>query len=185
MGQAAVALGGNISFDNNNPVNVLTEAVAEMAVAGLDIRAISRFYRTPCFPAGAGPDYINACILLHFYDDAPTLLERLHKVEQSFGRTRKGRWEARTLDLDLLFVNQRVLPDVKTQNYWRNLAQEMQKTETPRDLILPHPRLQDRSFVLCPLADIAPHWSHPLLEQSVAQMLAALDPQDVAEVVAL
>lgn len=182
---AAVALGGNVSFDNNNPVNVLTDAVAEMAAAGLDIRAVSRFYCTPCFPAGAGPDFVNAAVLLHFYEEAPVLLECLHKVEQDFGRTRKTRWGARTLDLDLIFLNQRVLPDVETQEKWRNLAQERQKTEAPRDLILPHPRLQDRSFVLCPLADIAPHWRHPLLGQTVTQMRAALDPQDVAEVVAL
>jgi 2-amino-4-hydroxy-6-hydroxymethyldihydropteridine diphosphokinase len=52
-------------------------------------------------------------------------------------------------------------------------------------LILPHPRLQDRAFVLVPLADVAPDWVHPRLALTVAQMLAALPPEDVAAVTPL
>ena len=92
------------------------------------------------------------------------------------------RWGMRTLDLDLLALGDSVLPDVETQDQWRELSPDMQARTAPDRLILPHPRLQDRAFVLVPLADVAQDWKHPRTGLSVAQMLAALPPADVAEV---
>ncbi|NIZ15523.1 2-amino-4-hydroxy-6-hydroxymethyldihydropteridine diphosphokinase, partial [Phaeobacter sp. HF9A] len=102
-----------------------------------------------------------------------------------FRRTRTERWGMRTLDLDLLAVDQQVLPDRQTYERWRDLAPERQRVDAPEQLILPHPRVQDRAFVLVPLADIAPDWRHPVLGQSVAQMLAARPKVEKDEVTAL
>jgi 2-amino-4-hydroxy-6-hydroxymethyldihydropteridine diphosphokinase len=82
------------------------------------------------------------------------------------------------LDIDLLAVGDSVLPDAGMQDLWRNLSPEAQAREAPTGLILPHPRMQDRAFVLVPLADVAPDWVHPRLGQSVRQMLAALPMAD-------
>ena len=146
--------------------------------------AVSRFFATPCFPAGAGPDYVNAAAVLEIapQTDAASTLAVLHRVEAQFGRKRETRWGMRTLDLDLLGLGDSALPDAETQDGWRNLDPALQARRAPDLLILPHPRLQDRAFVLVPLADVAPGWVHPRTGRSVAEMLAALPEADRAEV---
>jgi 2-amino-4-hydroxy-6-hydroxymethyldihydropteridine diphosphokinase len=77
------------------------------------------------------------------------------------------------------------MPDAAVQTAWRNLALADQKREAPDQLILPHPRLQDRAFVLVPLADVAADWRHPLLGLTIADMLAALPEADRAAMMPL
>ena len=182
--RAMVALGGNLPFAGLPPDQTLTAALAAFASEGLVVRAVSRFFRTPCFPAGAGPDYVNAAALLDVAQgvDAASLLRDLHMIEAKFGRERSTRWGMRTLDLDLLALGDSVLPDATEQARWRAIAPEEQVLAAPDRLILPHPRMQDRAFVLVPLADIAPDWVHPVTGLTVLDMLAALPAADVAAV---
>ena len=98
------------------------------------------------------------------------------------GRVRTQRWGQRVIDLDLLAAGDRVLPDPATQRHWMDLPEDQQRRLAPDTLILPHPRLHQRAFVLVPLADVAPDWVHPVLGQSVAQMRDALDPAEVAQI---
>lgn len=180
---ALIAFGANLPFDNRSPVLTLRSAINSFSKVNLAAPSVSRFFATPCFPSGAGPDYVNAAALLQVEPamTAPELLSRLHQVEAMFGRERKQRWGMRTLDIDLLALGDVVLPDTATQTQWRNLDAALQARETPDDLILPHPRLQDRAFVLVPLAEVAPDWRHPLLNLTVLQMMAALPAADLAE----
>jgi 2-amino-4-hydroxy-6-hydroxymethyldihydropteridine diphosphokinase len=156
-----------------------------LAAPDIEIAAVSRFFRTPCFPPGAGPDFVNAAavILTHLAPDV--LLERLHAVEAELGRERNNRWEARVVDLDLLAMGDRVLPDTATLDHWITLPMARQTREAPDRLILPHPRLQDRGFVLVPLADVAPDWHHPTLGRSVTEMLEALPEGEIDGIVPL
>jgi 2-amino-4-hydroxy-6-hydroxymethyldihydropteridine diphosphokinase len=178
--QALVAFGANLPFEGEGPAATLRKAVDALQEEGLQLLALSRFYATPCFPAGAGPDYVNAAALLQceFSIDLTSVMARLHRVEARFGRERAQRWGMRTLDIDLLAMGDSVLPDSETQDIWRRLPMEAQVRATPDQLILPHPRLQDRAFVLVPLADVAPDWVHPRTGQSVRQMLDALPKAD-------
>ncbi len=142
-------------------------------------RAFSRFYATPCFPAGAGPDYVNAVLRVETTIAADEVLAALHRIEARFGRRRETRWGMRTLDLDLIAWGDRVLPDRTTQHHWMTLPSGEQAQQAPQQLILPHPRLQDRGFVLVPLADVAPGWRHPVLGKTALQMRDALPDAEI------
>jgi 2-amino-4-hydroxy-6-hydroxymethyldihydropteridine diphosphokinase len=180
-----IALGGNLKSESGPPEATIRAAMGEIMRKIGPIADASPLYRTPCFPAGAGPDYVNAAIRLDDRGDPAALLAALHRIETLFGRAREQRWGMRTLDLDLLAVGDLVLPDTAAQSEWRALPADLQRMRAPDALILPHPRLQDRAFVLVPLADVARDWMHPVLGQTVAEMLERLPAADRAEVVPL
>lgn len=179
---ALLALGANLPFEGMTPDQTLKAAVQSFPEVSLPLPLLSRLFSTPCFPPGAGPDYVNAAALLVVERDLPAdvLLARLHRVENRYGRKRETRWGMRTLDIDLLALGDMVLPDLQTQSHWRGLDPALQHKAAPDQLILPHPRLQDRAFVLVPLADVAPDWRHPVLGLTVAEMLGNLTAADRA-----
>ncbi len=182
---ALIALGGNLATKTGTPEVTLQLAVAQIEAEIAPVMAVSRFYRTPCFPAGAGPAYVNAALAVTTALPAPEILRRLHIIESRHGRERVQRWGMRTLDLDLIALGDVVLPDAGIHTAWRALPPDLQKMRAPDTLILPHPRMQDRAFVLVPLADVAPDWTHPVLGLTVMQMLSALPQADLTEVVPL
>ncbi len=180
---ALVALGGNVSTAGEALQATILRAVAAIGQEIGRITRQSRLYRTPCFPAGAGPDYVNGAVVVETILSANQLLSRLHHIEQQFGRERVQRWGMRTLDLDLVAYGESVMPDRETFEAWMALPHDLQRMRAPDELILPHPRLQDRSFVLIPLADVAPDWRHPILGFTVTEMLAARPGAERDEVV--
>lgn len=175
-----VAVGSNRAFRGVDPASLVKAAVQRVAGELGVIRGASGLYRTPAFPPGAGPEFVNAAFSLLTEAAPQAVIEVLHSVELEFGRQRMKRWEARTLDLDLIAHGAQVLPDQKGHQYWRELPLDAQMKTTPDKLVLPHPRLQDRAFVLIPLAEIAPDWIHPILNKSVGEMLSGL-PTEVTE----
>lgn len=179
---AAIALGGNSLSTLGISERIIVRAMRDVHARIGCIVAASRLFRTPAFPPGSGPDFVNAAVLVDTALPAPELLEALHAIERDHGRERKERWGARTLDLDLLCLGDEVLPDRATFNAWLGLSPERQRTEAPDRLILPHPRLQDRGFVLIPLGEIAPYWRHPVTGKTVAQMVEELPEADKAAI---
>lgn len=162
-----VALGANLPGPDGAPaIETCRRAAAALdALPGLRLRALSRWYATAPIPPTPGvPDYINGVALLEPRPGAAApspeaLLAALQGIEAGAGRVRPYPNAPRTLDLDLLDLDGQV--------------------RAGPDPILPHPRLQDRAFVLAPLADIAPGWVHPVLGRRAAELLAGLGPQEV------
>ncbi len=149
---AYIALGGNLG----NPRQTLITATANLARhPQIRLLAASSLYRTPAVGGPSDqPDYLNAVLKVSTSLTAAELLSFCQQLENASGRTREVRWGARTLDLDLLFVGRLIL-------------------ETER-LQLPHPRLQERHFVLLPLVEIAADFIHPQLGCSMTDLLDGL-----------
>jgi 2-amino-4-hydroxy-6-hydroxymethyldihydropteridine diphosphokinase len=159
-----VALGTNLPFEGASGVALLRQAVAAIEAEGFAIGARSGVWRTAAWPSGSGqPDYANAVIELRDVTLSPhDLFDRLAAIEARFGRQRRERWEARTLDLDIVAMDA-----------WVGEFD---------GIILPHPRIQERVFVLAPLAEVAPDWVHPALGLGAGELLSRLPPEGYARV---
>ena len=150
-----IALGSNLG----DRAGFLLGAVAALSSGPLVDLALSPVYETaPLGPPGQGP-YLNAVLAGRTRLSPRALLDELLAIENDFGRQRGEHWGPRTLDLDLLDYAGQVLNEPGLQ--------------------LPHPRLHERAFVLAPLADVAPNWRHPLLDETAAELLAGLDVSGV------
>lgn len=178
-----VALGSNLPTQVGSVSETIKYAFRLLAeIESISVVAESRMFQTPAFPAGSGPDYINAALCFETHATPGAVLRELHMIESELGRVRDKRWEARGIDLDLLAFGQQILPDRATYLEWLKLSREDQAKRTPDQLVLPHPRMQDRAFVLVPLMDVAPEWRHPLTDLTVRQMVSALAPDDVDQI---
>ncbi len=152
---AYIGLGANLG----DPAAQLRRALAELAALDeVEVAQVSGFYLNPPLGPKGQPWYVNAVAQVRTRLTAEELMRGLRRVEAAMGRVRGERWGPRVIDLDLLLYDGEV-------------------SRTP-ELVLPHPEMHRRAFVLAPLAEIAPDAWHPGLNKSAAQLLAELDPAD-------
>lgn len=148
MQEVYLSLGTNLG----DRVRLLASArIAIENEMGRIVRA-SAIYQTESWGGDSTqPDYLNQVLRVQTELDAEAVLECALAIESRLGRTRQHRWESRLIDIDLLFYGKEV---------W----------DLPH-LIVPHPRIQERNFVLIPLCEIAPTWVHPVLDKTIGELL--------------
>jgi 2-amino-4-hydroxy-6-hydroxymethyldihydropteridine diphosphokinase len=133
-----IGLGSNLE----QPQQQILTAIRDIeAIAGLELVAQSSLYHSPPMGPQDQPDYINAVVAVETELAPLAVLDALQHIEQSHGRIRKRHWGERTLDLDILLVDDRVINETR--------------------LTVPHPGIAERAFVVYPLAEIAPDLTIP------------------------
>ena len=152
-----IAIGSNLpSAAYGLPVANCRVAIARLQEAGFTLLARSPFYETAPVPYSDQPWYVNCVVGVATELTPNAALVACLAVEESMGRVRNVRNAARIVDIDVLI--------------WHEFSQN------EPDLVIPHPRLHLRAFVLMPLADIAPDWRHPSLGAGIADLIAQLPP---------
>lgn len=154
MAIAHIALGSNIDPEDNF-VGALNALNGTMRV-----RSIGRVYRTPPWGYTEQKDFLNTVVAIEQVPEPAVLLEALLAIENRLGRVRTVTNGPRTIDLDLLFYEQLIINSDR--------------------LTVPHPRLHERAFVLVPLCDLVPEFRHPVLGESMLELLVKVDQQGVA-----
>ena len=149
-----IALGTNLGDRLAN-----LRAAIESMPPDVVVRAESPIYETPPWGYENQPPFLNMVVKAETELSPGPLLRYLKQLEVALGREQNFRWGPRLIDLDILFYDDRVI-------------------DTP-PLIIPHPRLHERAFVLVPLADLAPDLIHPVLQRSINALLAGLNPSGI------
>jgi 2-amino-4-hydroxy-6-hydroxymethyldihydropteridine diphosphokinase len=150
-----IGIGSNLG----DPIQNCLDAVDRIGkIPDCNIIGVSKLYQTqPVGVEGQGW-YVNAVVSISTGISARDLIERLLDIEAGMGRTReRGRWEPRIIDLDILLFGQEIIHE--------------------EDLIVPHPRMHERRFVLSPMADLEPDLIHPSLGKTMTELLQEI-PED-------
>jgi 2-amino-4-hydroxy-6-hydroxymethyldihydropteridine diphosphokinase len=160
MATAYVGLGSNLG---NRARNVRKALGMLDEVEGVSVRAVSSLYETE--PEGYEDQnwFVNATLQIETALLPNELLRLFKEIEQAIGRRKTMRWGPREIDLDLLLYDQLCL-------------------EEP-DLVIPHPRMHQRAFVLAPLAEIGADVFHPILHKTIGTLLAELQTTKRIQVV--
>lgn len=154
-----ISIGANVAGSWGTPSATLCRSLEILEQNRIFIVACSRIYRTrPHSGAGLMPEFNNVVVLARTHCSLGALLRLFKDIERQAGRRVRARWSARPLDLDLIDYGGRILS-------WPAL------NRAGGPLVLPHPLMHERGFVLVPLEEIAPHWRHPVLGVTAGALL--------------
>ncbi len=159
-----IGIGSNLNGKNNEtPLQNCKKALVELKKE-VNICKISSWYKSEPIPVSNQPWFINGVIEISTNKSSLDLLEFILSIEEVFGRVREKKNEARILDLDMIDYKKKIL-------YIKN------------KLIIPHPRMHERSFVLQPLSELNPKWMHPIKKKGIKELIRNLnDKQKISKI---
>lgn len=151
-----IALGANLGDRRAN----LAEALRRME-PDIQVEAVSALYESPPQPPAPPPAYFNAACRVATRLEPRDLLARLKRIEREMGRQTTERWAPRPIDLDIALYNDRIVDE--------------------GGLVIPHPRLAERAFVLRPLLDLDPDLTHPATGERLADLLQGVETKSLTQ----
>lgn len=145
-----ISIGSNQGDKEKN----ISQSLERLDNSSCKILKLSKNYITKAWGKTDQEDFLNCAVEIESYEEPEDFLKILNNIEDEMGRVRKEKWGPRLIDLDILFVDDEVIYS--------------------ESLVVPHPYIEEREFVLEPLAEIAPFFIHPVLNKSVKNLLSDL-----------
>ena len=158
-------IGSNLNSIHGSRFNNITIAIQLLIEANLKIEKISNFYETPSYPNQKLPKFLNIGILVNNNLNLLKLYKDIHLIQKKIGRIQTKKNDPRIIDIDIVDFNGLI--------------------KDSKDLILPHPRAHLRNFVLYPILEIDPKWSHPILRKNAKYLINKLSQKSRIEITRL
>ena len=157
--------GSNLDSVHGSRFDNISIAIKLLIEVKIKIQRISNFYETPSYPNKNFPKFLNVGILANYNSDYLDLLKEIKLIEKKLGRLKSKKNNPRIIDIDIIdFKN-----SIKNTN----------------ELILPHPRCHLRNFVLYPIFEIDPNWSHPIFKKNAKYLINKLNQKSRIEITRL
>ena len=159
-------LGSNINSIFGSRSDNISIAIELLIESKIKIIKTSNFYETPSYPNVKNPKFLNIGILVNYDKNYLDLLSKIYLIEKKIGRIKTKRNDPRVIDIDIIDFKGLVKKDSK-------------------NLILPHPKSHLRNFVLYPILEIDPNWSHPIFKKNAQFLINKLSQKSRIEITRL
>ena len=147
-------IGSNLDSKFGNKFKNISIAIELLINSKIKIKKISNFYETPSYPNRKFPKFLNIGLIINYDNDFYNLLKKIKLIEKKLGRIRTNKNDPRIIDIDIIDFNNEI--------------------KNTSELILPHPKCHLRNFVLFPILEIDPNWSHPILKKNTQFLINKL-----------
>ena len=158
-------IGSNLNSKHGSRFDNISLSINLLINSKIKIKKISNFYETPSYPNQSFPKFLNIGMIIDYHNNFFELFNEIKKIEQKLGRTKAIKNDPRVIDIDIIDFNN----EIKNTN----------------KLILPHPKCHIRNFVLYPILQIDPNWSHPILKKNAQFLINKLSQKSRIEITRL